>query len=230
MGRLGDLIAKFWRVSSTRPPFRPTPIVYLCFPAQLLASALGELGVQAAPEQQLQGAQQKADTRSHLAAVLATRRGRVGILRSRGCQRRSAVPGTPRMLQLCAARAQRGKGLGGAPVLRLRTPSGPSSCFAGSRPEVVQTRQCLLAGRRRETWKAREEKREEGRGPGTPAPPTPLSLWKAPPSRSLFLPLHSLARCPPKPCPPVLSPATSSWSGTLRGWRGKKGLLETVAT
>ena len=78
MGRLGDLTAKFWGVSSPRLPFRPAHILYLRFPAQLLASALGELGVQAAPQQQRQGAQQEADTRHHLAAAPATGRGHVG--------------------------------------------------------------------------------------------------------------------------------------------------------
>lgn len=50
-------------------PLRPAHSPYLRLPAQLLAYALRELGVQAAPKQQCQGAQQDANTRSHLAAA-----------------------------------------------------------------------------------------------------------------------------------------------------------------
>lgn len=59
-------------------PLRPPHTAYLRLPAQLLAYALGELGVQAAPQQQRQGAQQEADTRVHVAAAPAAGRGARG--------------------------------------------------------------------------------------------------------------------------------------------------------
>lgn len=154
-------------------PLRPAHTPYLCLPALLPACALREPGVQAAPQQQGQGAQQEAHPRSHLAAAPAAERGRNAGLRGAG-----KPAGRQQGWGLCgccgcAPPRTEGEGARGWPAPRLRA-LGRSSGTLRPEPEVVPLRRCLLSGLRapRPKRQGRKGGREEGREPGTPTTPT----------------------------------------------------------
>lgn len=203
MGRLGALTAKFWRVSNTRTPLRPAHTLYLRLPAQLLAYARGQLGVQAAPQQQRQGAEQEADTRGHVVAFPAARLRRVGAGGAQGSQPEVNGAGDPADAPALRRPRAEGRGPGArqgpdpARGAALRRSAGgrpaPAVPACGS-PAQGPGRLGRKGGRR-------------GREPGTAAPPTQLRRWKARRSWSLFRWLYCLAPRPPPPRGPALSPA-----------------------
>lgn len=188
-------------------PLRPALTAYLRLPAQLPAYALG---VQAAPQQQRQYAEQQADPRGHVAAAPArgTRRGAAG--------RRSAAPRSRRTLQRCPGPVPRGKSQG---LACFPAPSaGRFLRSASSRAgfEVVQP--CSVCPRIRARVPDLEA-REWGRRGGTPAlrphPPGSPSGTRRCVNRRLFRRRRGLA---------------PRGSGSLCGEQGRKRLLALVAT
>lgn len=160
---------------------------YLRLLAQLRADALGRLGVQAAPQQQRQGAQQEAHARHHRARrswLGAQRAGRAGRRLSVSCARDPAD--APALRRRLAGRKEqrRSQGLAGA---RRRDLGPPPPRSAGSLPEGVHP--AVPAPGPPVRGPRGEEGREEA-GSALPARPTHP---EPPRSRSLKGRLHRLA-------------------------------------
>ena len=178
-------------------PLRPTHTAYLRLPAQLLAYALGELGVQAAPQQQRQGAQQEADTRGHVAAAPAAGRG----ARDAGQPAVGPPCPGPRGCSSSAPAQRRGEGSRGPPVPGLRAPGSSSAALRREPGRGRPARQCLPAGPPAQGPRGEggRGKREEEAGPRHSGPThTPRLLEQA----AVLEPLPQAVW--PRPAPAVL--------------------------